>query len=122
MTIARELMSPFCPGLLLADCQSSGAHGLRAEIRSRLDAGETSRAIVDDLARRYGASLRGAPTMEGVGILAWGLPPVLGIASFLLLAGWVRTSAPPVPGPDQRGSTTMDPLMARVDQELLALD
>jgi cytochrome c-type biogenesis protein CcmH/NrfF len=120
-TITRELMSPFCPGLLLADCQSSGAGDFRAEIRSRLDAGETSHAIVNDLARRYGASIRGTPAMEGIGVLAWGLPLVLGIASFLPLTRWVRTSAP-VPVPDQDASTTIDPLMARVDQELLALD
>jgi hypothetical protein len=60
--------------------------------------------------------------MEGVGMLAWGLPLVLGIASFLLLTRWVRTSAPAVPVPDQSGSTTIDSLLARVDQELLALD
>jgi cytochrome c-type biogenesis protein CcmH/NrfF len=121
-TIARELMSPFCPGLLLADCQSSGAYDLRTEIRSRLEDGETSRDIVGDLAGRYGASIRGTPAMVGVGMLAWGLPLVLGIASFLLLARWVRTPAPAVPVPDQGGSTTIDSLLARVDQELLALD
>ncbi len=123
-TIAQELMSPFCPGLLLANCQSSGAHDLRAEIRRRLEAGETSRDIVDDLAARYGASIRGTPPMEGIGILAWGLPPVVGIASFLLLTWWVRAAAPPVRDAERGGSTTMedDPALARVDRELLALD
>jgi len=122
-TIARELMSPFCPGLLLADCQSSGAHDLRAEIRSRLEAGETSRDIVDDLAARYGASIRGEPAMEGVGMLAWGLPPALGVASLLLLTRWVRTSAPLARVPERGGATAIDdPMLARVDQELLALD
>ena len=35
-TVTHELMSPFCPGLLLADCRSDGARHLRAEIGRRL--------------------------------------------------------------------------------------
>ena len=121
-TIARELMSPFCPGLLLADCQSSGAHHLRAEIKSRLEAGETSRDIVDDLAGRYGTSIRGKPTMEGTGALVWVLPAVLAIASLLLLTRWVRTSTVRVPEPGAPITIGDDPMLARIDQELLALD
>jgi cytochrome c-type biogenesis protein CcmH/NrfF len=123
-TIARELMSPFCPGLLLADCQSSGAHDLRAEILSRLEAGETSRDIVDDLAARYGAGIRAQPAMQGVGAFAWVLPGVLGVASLLLLTRWVCTPAPLVPVPRQSGPTTIadDAMLARVDRELLTLD
>jgi cytochrome c-type biogenesis protein CcmH/NrfF len=57
--LTRELMSPFCPGLLLSDCQSSGARDLRAEIRARVDAGESKGQIVDDLVARFGPGVRG---------------------------------------------------------------
>jgi cytochrome c-type biogenesis protein CcmH len=99
--LARTLMSPYCPGLLLADCQSSGAHDLRIEIRSRLEAGETSRDIVDDLATRFGDRIRTQPAMEGLGAVAWILPPMLGIASVLLLALRLRTMARRARDPEQ---------------------
>ena len=116
-------MSPYCQGLLLANCQSSGAHDLRAEIRAA-SKGETRHDIVDDLAKRYGASIRPEPTMDGVGALAWVLPGALAIASFLLLTRWLRNSASRVDVPERGEATTIeeDPLIARVDQELLAVD
>jgi cytochrome c-type biogenesis protein CcmH/NrfF len=122
--IARTLMSPYCPGLLLADCQSSGAHDLRSEIRSRLEAGETSRDIVDDLATRFGDRIRTQPAMEGLGAVAWILPPMMGIASVSLLALRLRTIARRARNPEQCRSMNSedDRMLARVEQELLSLD
>ena len=62
--------------------------------------------------------------MDGVGALAWVLPGALAIASFLLLTRWLRNSASRVDVPERGEATTIeeDPLIARVDQELLAVD
>jgi cytochrome c-type biogenesis protein CcmH len=122
--LARTLMSPYCPGLLLADCQSSGAHDLRTEIRSRLEAGESSRDIVDDLAARFGDQIRAEPAMEGLGAVAWILPPVLGVASVFLLASRLRTMVRRGRDRGECGAMNRedDRMLARVEQELLALD
>lgn len=79
--LAHALMSPFCPGKLLADCTSPAAGDLRTAIRTRLEAGETADAIKADLVRQYGRAILGAPEPIGVGLLAWIVPALVGLAT-----------------------------------------
>jgi len=80
--LAHELMSPFCPGKLLAECTSSLAGELREDVAKRIAAGETREAVKADLIRQYGKEILGAPEAEGVGLLAWVLPALLGVLTF----------------------------------------
>lgn len=80
--LAHELMSPFCPGKLLAECTSSLAGELREDVAKRIAAGETRDAVKADLIRQYGKEILGAPEAEGVGLLAWVLPALLGVLTF----------------------------------------
>ncbi len=80
--LAHELMSPFCPGKLLAECTSSLAGDLREDVARRIAAGETRDAVKADLIRQYGKEILGAPEAEGVGLLAWVLPALLGVLTF----------------------------------------
>ncbi len=89
--LTHQLMSPYCPGLLLADCRSEGAQDLRAEILRRLKGGESATAVEDDLIARFGASIRTMPVFSGVGIVAWIGPLVLGLAGLSVLVLAVRT-------------------------------
>lgn len=84
--LSRHLMSPYCPGLLLADCRSEGARLLRVEIEQRLAAGDTAGAVEADLVRRFGPSIRTVPDFRGFGLIAWIVPPVVGMVG---LAGAV---------------------------------
>jgi cytochrome c-type biogenesis protein CcmH len=79
--LARQLMSPFCPGKLLSDCTSSQAYELRDVITARLEAGETVEAVRADLVRQYGAAMLGAPDATGFGLLAWVVPALIGLAT-----------------------------------------
>lgn len=88
--LTHQLMSPYCPGLLLADCRSEGARELRAEIRRRLETGVSASTIEDDLVMRFGPSIRTVPTFEGVGLVVWIGPLVMGLAAFLVLVVAVR--------------------------------
>ena len=90
--LTRGLMSPFCPGLLLADCRSDGARELRAEIAARLDAGESSEAIETDLVQRFGPQIRTVPEFRGVGALAWIGPPLIGIAGIVFVVAAIRSA------------------------------
>ena len=80
--LAHELMSPFCPGKLLSECTSSLAGELREDVAKRIAAGETRDAVKADLIRQYGKEILGAPEAEGVGLLAWVLPALLGVLTF----------------------------------------
>lgn len=79
--LSRQLMSPFCPGKLLADCTSPAAGELRTVIRTRLEAGDTIAAVKSDLVREYGRAILGAPEATGIGLLAWLLPALLGLVT-----------------------------------------
>ena len=88
--LTHQLMSPYCPGLLLADCRSEGARDLRAEILRRLQTGESAATVEDDLVMRFGPSLRTVPPFEGIGLVVWIGPLVLGLAAFSVLVVAVR--------------------------------
>ena len=85
-TITHELMSPFCPELLLADCPSDSARVLREAIARRVGAGETARSIEDDLVGRYGDQIRTMPLFQGIGVLVWLAPPIAGALGLLAVA------------------------------------
>jgi cytochrome c-type biogenesis protein CcmH/NrfF len=80
--IARQTMSPFCPGRTLADCPSEYATEWRQDIRQMLADGRSAEQIQDELERRAGANLSGIPAhgtsywvpaafaLLGVGVLA----------------------------------------------------
>jgi len=59
--IARQTMSPFCPGRTLSDCPSEYAAEWRRDIRSLLAQGHTPAEVQDELERRAGANLSGSP-------------------------------------------------------------
>lgn len=121
--LAHQLMSPFCPGKLLSDCTSPNAGALREEMTTRIAAGEPAEAVKADLVRQYGAEILGAPEAEGVGLLAWVLPALLGLASAIAI-GWKiaaaarETRARPVTAAAGVDAATL----AQLDDELRDLD
>jgi cytochrome c-type biogenesis protein CcmH len=117
----REVMSPFCPGLTLADCPSPAAFELRKEIDARLQRGESRQAIVDELVAKYGTALLSDPSDTPIGRVVWGVPIVLSILAALGLARFVRRAtrlAGPSPEPPAEPATAR----SRLDEELAALD
>ena len=78
-TIFTSVMSPYCPGRLLADCPSSAAFELRADILRRLESGESVADVERDLYRKFGDSIRAVPPPRG-----WGR--VLSVAPAIALA------------------------------------
>lgn len=123
--LTHDLMSPFCPGLLLADCKSDGARELRAEIAQRLAAGEAGPAIEADLIARFGPEIRTEPEFRGIGILAWLGPVLLGVGGFAVMTGALRrvTSSRDNDRSGREGPLDEDPVTrGRLDDELRDLD
>ena len=82
----RELMSPYCEGLLLADCPSSQAAALRDTIRAQLRRGQTPEAVVDNMVSTHGRSILSVPPAEGIGAVVWFAPIVALIAGLAVVA------------------------------------
>jgi len=124
--LSRQLMSPFCPGKLLADCTSPNAGELREAIAGRLTAGETVAAVKADLVQQYGKEILGAPPAEGVGWLAWLVPGLLGLASAAAI-GWKVAQAVRAPSgsalPAVAAAGAVDAgTLAQLDDDLRDLD
>jgi cytochrome c-type biogenesis protein CcmH/NrfF len=115
-------MSPFCPGLTLADFPSPDAFALRGDIERRLANGASREAIVDELVAEYGTQILADPSGTPLGSVVWGLPfllaaaALLGLTLFLRRATHRRPDEPPVPVAGPPG------LQERLEDELERLD
>ncbi len=86
----RDLMSPYCPGLNLASCPSPQADSLRKAIAVRFENGESPSDITTALVDDYGTGIRGSPSLDGFGALAFIAPVVLLIGGALLAQRWLK--------------------------------
>ncbi len=100
--LARDVMSPFCPGRTLADCPSPDAAALREEIRGLIDAGVDEEAVRVRLEKRFGDAVIGVPR----GLWGWSLPGLILLAGAVVLVVVLRrisqreTGAAPGPPED----------------------
>ena len=124
--ITHELMSPFCPGLLLADCRSEGARELREEISGRLESGETPSEIESDLIARFGSRIRTVPEFQGIGLLVWIGPALIGIGSLFVVTVAIRTVTARSPSQSERETDVLlgesPAILERLRDELRDLD
>ena len=94
--IMGTLMSPYCPGRLLKDCPSGQAFELKDKISARLQSGETTQAVVDDLINTFGDEIRAAPLAKGFGIVAWIAPGLFLVVGGLIIFIWLKSRKQPV--------------------------
>lgn len=122
--VAREMMSPFCPGRTLADCPSPQADSLRMWIRLQEAAGRSREDVEAEIVERYGDVVLAAPRASGFGIAAYFIPAVAFVAGGVLVYVFLRRQTrggggddapPPSSGPS-------DPELERQLDEELARD
>ena len=88
--VAREFMSPYCPGRTLADCPSPQAQTLRSWILVQEAAGRTREDVETELLERYGDQLLAAPRAQGFGLTAYAVPIAVFLAGGALVAFFLR--------------------------------
>jgi cytochrome c-type biogenesis protein CcmH len=92
----------------------SSATPMRAEIRERLQAGESVERIVDSFVARMGKKVLSAPTMRGFDVTAWIMPFVI-LCLGLVVVGWIVVKmARPAAAP----AATPTPIDPRIEKEL----
>lgn len=88
---------------------------MRAEIRERLEKGDTVDRIVDSFVARIGKKVLSAPTTKGFDLTAW-VMPFLALSLGLVVVGWiVFKMVRPTESPALAGGAAADP---RVEREL----
>jgi cytochrome c-type biogenesis protein CcmH len=75
-SLSDEFRCPECEGLSVADSSAPTARAMRADIRERVEAGESDAEIRQAMIDRFGESVLLKPEGEGIGLLVWGLPVV----------------------------------------------
>jgi len=92
--VARELMSPACPGKLLVDCTSGEAKQLRELIRQKLQQGQGKEDIIKYFVEVYGEQVLASPPKKGFYLTAWTLPLLVimysGLIVYLIIRLWLR--------------------------------
>lgn len=110
-------MSPYCPGLLLADCRSPAAVDLRAEVRRQLEDGASEAEVRERIESQFGEKLLAAPHSRGFGLVAWLTPYAVIIAGLVAIFVWMRShrGAAVVAAPERKPG---DPArLARLEEE-----
>lgn len=83
--IARQTMSPFCPGRTLSDCPSEYATAWRRDIREMVARGMSAHEIQRELESRVGANLSGSPNRSAGYGVSLGLALGAGLVLFFVL-------------------------------------
>jgi cytochrome c-type biogenesis protein CcmH len=86
--IARTVKCPTCQGQSAAESDAPASQAIRADIKRRLQAGQTSAEIRTSLVDRYGPDILLTPPAKGITVLVWILPAVVfsGGAALVALA------------------------------------
>jgi cytochrome c-type biogenesis protein CcmH/NrfF len=118
--LSNELLSPFCPGVTLAECSSGQAKSLIMWMVVQESAGRSRDEVREELIARYGESIRPTPKVEGFGLSAYLLPVVVFLGGGVLIAVFLSrqggSGSPPAAG----GGGAPDPELERiVDEEIL---
>jgi cytochrome c-type biogenesis protein CcmH/NrfF len=117
--VTGSVMSPFCPGRLIADCPSPAAIEVREQIRRRIAAGESADAIKAELLETYGEYLRAAPTAKGFDLTAWLVPPMALAVAAVAVMLWMRRRSAKVSSEEADVGPALDAAAkARIEDEL----
>lgn len=96
--IAATLRCPVCQGLSVKDSDSPTARDLRADIRRRVEAGQSASQVRSAYVARYGEWILLRPDRDGFGAVVWLVPPLAGAAAaaglVVALHGWRRRGRP----------------------------
>lgn len=89
-----RIKSPYCPGMMLEVCTSSGGAMLRDSIQRMAERGLSADSMVEVIIGEYGEQWRAEPLRSGTGLWAWLIPPAI-LVTGLVLVGLVLASRKP---------------------------
>jgi cytochrome c-type biogenesis protein CcmH len=116
--LAAELRCPVCQGLSVADSPSSTARAIVADIRRRVDAGQSDAEIRQAYVDRYSEQILLEPRGSGFGALVWALPvAALVLGGGGLVLAFRRWRRQPALTPTEDDRRLVDQALARARDE-----
>jgi cytochrome c-type biogenesis protein CcmH/NrfF len=116
LRIERKLLCPQCTNLRLDVCDTQFCADMRAEIRSRLERGESEQQIIDSFTDLYGLEVLADVPRRGFNLLLFGWvgASLLAVAAFgmLVLRRLRHTATPRLAALDARDEQWLDEQLA----------
>lgn len=121
--VAHDLFCPECENIPLDACPSQACIDMRAEIRQKLEQGQTVAQIKQYYVKRYGDRVLGAPPARGWNWMMYVVPPVAILVGIVILYSVFRAwkASTPQAGVPSRNSTppaNTEDYIARLEAEL----
>jgi cytochrome c-type biogenesis protein CcmH len=117
--LAAELRCPVCQGLSVADSPSSTARAIAADIRRRVDEGQSDQAIRQAYVERYGEWILLQPEGSGLGAVVWALPVAgLVLGGGALVLAFRRWRRQPALEPSEADRTLVEQALASRDPDV----
>lgn len=88
--ISKDLMCPVCAGQTVAESNSQLAEQMRAEIRSRLQAGQTREEIIAYFIGQFGEGVLASPPARGGTLVLWLSLPAALLVGILIIRRFLK--------------------------------
>ena len=88
--ISKGLRCPVCQNESIDESSAQIAADLRVLVRERLVAGDSDREVVDFVVARYGEFVLLKPSISGVNLLLWAIPPLMLFAALVIGVLFIR--------------------------------
>ena len=88
--ISKGLRCPVCQNESIDESSAQIAADLRVLVRERLVAGDSDREVVDFVVARYGEFVLLKPSISGVNLFLWAIPPLMLLAALVIGVLFIR--------------------------------
>ena len=89
--ISKELRCPVCQNETIDESSAQIAADLRVLVRERLVAGDSNREVVDFVVARYGEFVLLKPSISGVNLFLWAIPPLMLLIALMIGVLFIRS-------------------------------
>ena len=106
--ISKGLRCPVCQNESIDESSAEIAADLRVLVRDRLVAGDSDREVVDFVVARYGEFVLLQPSISGVNLFLWSIPPLMLLIALVIGVFFIRARIGPVGKTQDKGLSDVE--------------
>ena len=106
--ISKGLRCPVCQNESIDGSSAEIAADLRVLVRERLVAGDSDREVVDFVVARYGEFVLLQPSISGVNLFLWSIPPLMLLIALVIGVFFIRARIGPAGETQDKGLSDVE--------------
>ena len=106
--ISKGLRCPVCQNESIDESSAEIAADLRVLVRERLVAGDSDQEVVDYVVTRYGEFVLLKPSISGVNLFLWAVPPLMLLIALVLGILFIRARIGPADETEDKGLSDVE--------------